>query len=565
MALLPLMHNLVDHIEAERWRNAHTDAVSWKRHQSVKSQLQYLVHWKPTIKEQWSLDAHMELGYTTLECTPVTFDQLLDPEPHTRGRDIHEDLFERLTCELCESHESPADMLICDNCSRMYHTGCMGVVAEDAPKPADPWKCECCQHRGGAPQRQLYKVRWQPHWEPAESVPDPLVDKYRCHCQRVNEARRHRPRAKPALAGTGKANLQNQGVFRGPRFKGSLESATGGLLKITHQPLNPHTDIAATRRFVVEVRTVHTRVPGTKSRPAEDATYKAACVYGPDGRCIGQVEPARLHTLYANFHKVRLSNPGVCTKLGCSSFEEEMYRLLLRYKRCAGKEGGHHRYATWATPCEVEGVLVRHLKVSKARVASPLTYDVRVKRYWSAYERDQLFGASWDAFSCKWTGYSGCSLDFAHRNMEKAVRWAVHSAASTSEPVATTLILPDWSLDSDTAYRRWLQVAPSYCHVLATINKKCFRFRDSDAWRGLPAHHDHPPWCLAVVVVANEQDFQALHTDLDYAAFKTDLEASISGIKDPKCRDAGVGHTHRRPSRPCGTGACSPTVAATRT
>jgi ribonuclease HI len=76
--------------------------------------------------------------------------------------------------------------------------------------------------------------------------------------------------------------------------------------------------------------------------------------------------------------------------------------------------------------------------------------------------------------------------------------------------------------------------------VLATINKKCFRDKDSDAWRGLPAHHDHPPWSVAVVVVANEQGFQALHSDLDYAAFKTDLEASIGGIKDPKCRDAGV-------------------------
>jgi hypothetical protein len=105
-------------------------------------------------------------------------------------------------------------------------------------------------------------------------------------------------------------------------------------------------------------------------------------------------------------------------------------------------------------------------------MATPLTYDVRLTQYWSSHERDQLFGANWDAFSCKWTGYSECSPEYMHQDMEKAVRWAVQSAASASEPTATVLVLPDWSMESNTAYWQWLTAAPDYCHELASITSR---------------------------------------------------------------------------------------------
>jgi hypothetical protein len=301
MALLPPMHNLVDHIEAERWCNAHTDANSRKRHQAVQSQLQYLVHWRPTIEEQWSLDAHMQLGYTPLACKPVTFDELCGTAGlRARERDLYAELYGRITCELCDSHESggiKGDMLICDSCNRMYHTECTDTQPEDVRARDQLWHCDCCAHGEGT-ERQLYMVSWQPHWEPADGVPESLVGRYRRHRLRANAARQHRPRKPPAPGPAGATNLQNQGVYGGPRFKTSLGSATRGLLTITHQPINPHTDIVATNRFVVEVRTVHTRHQGGKNRPAADVAYEAACVYGPDGRCVGQMEPARLYTLY---------------------------------------------------------------------------------------------------------------------------------------------------------------------------------------------------------------------------------------------------------------------------
>jgi hypothetical protein len=85
--------------------------------------------------------------------------------------------------------------------------------------------------------------------------------------------------------------MQNQGIYGGPKFKRGHSSATDGFLTITHPPLNPHTDVTASGRISVEVRQGQARYTGKGRSPSNDATYAAACVYGPDGRCVGQLEP----------------------------------------------------------------------------------------------------------------------------------------------------------------------------------------------------------------------------------------------------------------------------------
>jgi hypothetical protein len=46
-------------------------------------------------------------------------------------------------------------------------------------------------------------------------------------------------------------------------------------------------------------------------------------------------------------------------------------------------------------------VLRQYLGISKERYASPLNYSQHVQEYWSYHERDQLFGARWNALSCQ--------------------------------------------------------------------------------------------------------------------------------------------------------------------
>jgi hypothetical protein len=143
------------------WCNAHTDAVSKQRHRAVQSQLQYLVQWMPTVEEQWSLDAHMQLGYAPETCTPITWRELEDgqdaaPEA-TRAereqvRELYRQLYDRVSCEKCEDAGVEETLCICTGdpgCGRMYHAACAGMPAV----PDGAWLCPCCARGQG--RRQL--------------------------------------------------------------------------------------------------------------------------------------------------------------------------------------------------------------------------------------------------------------------------------------------------------------------------------------------------------------------------------------------------------------------------
>jgi ribonuclease HI len=524
MELLSSQHHLVKAIAAERQCTAHTDKASRLRvgRRQEHTQGQVLVHWEDTIEEDWSLAAHERLGYEPAECQPTTFDAVVQDS----------DMYDRLACELCGSPDS-ANMLICSTCDRMYHSNCMGMG--EVPSESEDFHCECCTN-GEPGQRRLYKVSWRPHWEPKEAIPQHLLQAFHQRRLQENPAKRHRPagwRGAPT-------NLQNQGIFDGPRRKPGYEADTAGLLHISHRATNPHTDIAPTHRFVVEVREEQARHQAGKGKSARavDVRYLAACVYGLDGRCVGQMEPARLYHLHACFQTVRRERPELCDELKSGSFEEEVYKLLIRYKRSG--QAHQQRYRNWAVPSDVIGVLHTHLGLDTARMSSPLTYDMRMAHYWTAHERDQLFGAGWDAHNSKWTGYSECSPDLAHRDMEKAVRWAVHSAASTDVPTATVMILPDWSIDASTAYRRWIKAAPAHCLELVKVNGRCFRFQEVDAWKGCPTHHDHPPWGVTILLVANAPGFADLRSRVDIGEMAADLQTVVAQMKDPRCNHAGT-------------------------
>ena len=65
---------------------------------------------------------------------------------------------------------------------------------------------------------------------------------------------------------------------------------------------------------------------------------------------------------------------------------------------------------------------------------------------------------------------SGVHGALDHADMEKAVRWAVHSAKQAAEqPTCTVFVLPGWQEYQHTAYFKWLEAEPSYCFKIATI------------------------------------------------------------------------------------------------
>ncbi len=64
-------------------------------------------------------------------------------------------------------------------------------------------------------------------------------------------------------------------------------------IHIEHLPINPHTDIMPCNEYRIEVRTIERWVPKAKDPSGRTVQYEAACIYGPDGRCVQEVSPSR--------------------------------------------------------------------------------------------------------------------------------------------------------------------------------------------------------------------------------------------------------------------------------
>eukprot|EP00959_Pyramimonas_sp_CCMP1952_P076469 1597928-Pyramimonas_sp.AAC.1 len=59
--------------------------------------------------------------------------------------------------------------------------------------------------------------------------------------------------------------------------------------------------------------------------------------------------------------------------------------------------------------------------VQQERFASPLNYDLPLNNYWSAYKRDRLFGAHYDAFSTRFTGCAYINPEYDEDELERAL------------------------------------------------------------------------------------------------------------------------------------------------
>ena len=287
----------------------------------------------------------------------------------------------------------------------MYHQSCMKLgapLAED-----EELICECCRYGTATHQhRGLVVVTWQPRWEPASVLDhDTEIAPY----QAGKIARESRPPPPAPRPDAHLHMLQQQGVHGPNKYINALTDAARQKIHIEHQPINPHTDIVPCNQYKIEVRTVQRWLPRAGDRPAGTIAYKAACIYGPDGRCVQQVPPVRLHALHKNYCQVREQRPDLCQRLGCSTFAEEMYKMAMRYKKETASNADSSGKHTWRAPEEIIDVQRKHLGLQHHRLSTPLTYHTHMKHFWSTYERDQLLGASWQPYAYQWRGYSQCS------------------------------------------------------------------------------------------------------------------------------------------------------------
>jgi hypothetical protein len=170
-----------------------------------------------------------------------------------------------------------------------------------------------------------------------------------------------------------------------------------------------------------------------------------ACIHQIDGRCthvrLDAASTAQLHIRYLHVktHHTRLFN-----KLEGGSFEEELYRLLMRYTpwNTIDKTKISTR-AQQALSTPLHNMLHNLIGSTTERLASPLNVAMHTSAYWSLHERDRLFGANWNAYYVQWTGASVAIPDHTDNSAAvQAIKWAQQSALQTITPTLTLLVLP---------------------------------------------------------------------------------------------------------------------------
>ncbi len=160
----------------------------------------------------------------------------------------------------------------------------------------------------------------------------------------------------------------------------------------------------------------------------------------------------------------------------------------------------------WATPPEYMKVLQEYFNIQHERFSSPLNYNPCNKHYWTMYPEDQVFGASWDAFSGPWWGASQANPEYEHQDMDEAVRWAIASATADGAPdTCTVFVLPRWK---GTTYRKWL--SHPAVKMIGTIRRQYFPFMTGDHWK-LPdnkAYAKSPNWDVSIFLVTNMAEYK---------------------------------------------------------
>jgi hypothetical protein len=208
------------------------------------SQVQYLVDWAPTLEEAWAVRAYKDLGYKPISAVPISFADL-SSEP------ANQDLYDQIACEVCCSKHSDHDMVLCDECDRGYHRGCLAHRQPPVLQPDTTWNCDYCRRMRttmitrnrcpGDTKIQLFKVTWPPNWEPADHVPADLTAAWKAEMQ-GQQVQYHREDEKCT-------ELEKQGIHGLNTYVGHMFDTARHNVTIDHQPVDPYTDITPVNAY----------------------------------------------------------------------------------------------------------------------------------------------------------------------------------------------------------------------------------------------------------------------------------------------------------------------------
>ena len=511
----------------------------------------FKVHWEPSYHQQWEIDLYQELGY----------EKIGEPEPWDPEENISPD--DDTPCEVCgDSHPLPdrgngaEHALLCDGCDTAWHGRCLNPPICEIPEGR--WYCpQCERHKAASPDRGLdeaphvrackvYRVTFAPSLEMESQLREDgfgeEVDRYLS--MQNTPAQELRP---DALF----TNAQRQGVW-GPDADSVYWKTIGEEIRkkveIRHKAIHPHLSTVPTGRFNVQIRRCARFEPKVLGSGRDPDDYdvapstRLAAICDPDGDPVGTLELRRLAILKSRYEAVKEEAPLTHERHSAGYFEADLAALLRRYRQGAkivGKDGRVKLENHWTTPPRFFAALKNRFGLKKERFASPLNFNPSLGEYWSVHPEDALFGAHHDAYGCKWTGPSQANAEYEHADLFKAMRWAVHSAATGTDTASFTLLIhPAWDQRSDTSYNRWLHERGDAATVLMRIPRHRFMFCRPTRWADAEAMAGNPKWDVNVVLVANRAGMRA-HYGPDTNEKRLELSASIAAALNEECVLAG--------------------------
>ena len=245
----------------------------------------------------------------------------------------------------------------------------------------------------------------------------------------------------------------------------------------TGDTLNPDLDIAPQGAYVIRADPR----PPPQSEPQADNVgpprpIQLLVVYGPDGKAIGTITMDRLLTLYKSYEQTSANRHDTSH----DAFPHAVASLIQRYREGRQTEGYRIQMKNyWTIPESLMSAIRRGFHVATERFACPLNFNAAMTNYFSPFPEDRAFGATHDAYSCKWLGPSHAHPEHTSEDMQKAVRWALASAEQRDLPSLTVFTLP-FSERCTTSYQQFLH--NPMVHSIAMIPRRAIRMQMPTAW-----------------------------------------------------------------------------------
>ena len=303
-----------------------------------------------------------------------------------------------------------------DSCIRRHHLPLYAALGY-APRAAESLGTV---DEGGGLATESIRVQWQPTFEVKQAVESwaespALSARYE---RRKAEWAEPRPPRRPD---DNLPELEQQGVLQQPRFSWAAERFDMySLIEVGRHPVHPELDVVPP--------------PGCTSpfiRAGEGQDAGTAFVHHPDGRWLGSLSCGRLANLRARFEHTLHHRPEVAASLGAGTFEQEVALLLERRRVRARSWQAKQAYENLCSaPAPLMEAIMASMGVDTELFASPLDVHAAMPAYASMDERDQLFGAGWDAYAWRWKGACFAHPPEHREEALKALRFAIAHAAA---------------------------------------------------------------------------------------------------------------------------------------